>query len=97
MIKKEMRAEIDTLTDMVDEGMAIFDAVRERLAIVRRELHNRPPTTRGEPVAVPVTPELIKRVWEIHLGNVTIPQHIIGEMVGLQQGRISEILSGIRT
>lgn len=92
-----MRAEVQLLTDMVDAAQVALDAIRDRLAVLHRELHNRKPTTRGKPVALTVTPELIRRVWEIHLADPTIPQHIIGEMTGLQQGRISEILSGIRT
>jgi hypothetical protein len=90
MTKEDMRQELDVI-------LATLDAVLGRLRVIRAELHNRPPTTRGECTSAPVDEELVALVLKLHADNPSMPQHDIAELAGTNQGRVSEILAGKRT
>lgn len=72
-------------------------AFRARMVDLYEELHNRPARGRGRTVSNKVTPELRARVRNIAAADPTLPHSSIAEIVGVNSGRISEILSGKRT
>lgn len=81
---------------VLDGAIAQSEALTAMLRATRAEMANRPPQTRGENVSRPVTPELIEQIRVYHNQFPKVPQHQLGTMFGVQQGRISEILAGKR-
>jgi hypothetical protein len=90
MTKEDMRVEIDAILD-ASHGLY------HRLYAVRDELHNRPPVMRGEHTSVTVDESVIEAVIRMHEENPEMPQHEIAKRVGVNPGRVSEILAGKRT
>jgi hypothetical protein len=88
--KKDMRALVDVLVGRTE-------ALLDDLLRLRFELHNRKPKTRGRPTSVTVTPEIEARIFALHAQFPSLPQHEIGRLAGVQQGRVSETLAGKRT
>ena len=89
MIKSEMRDEVDTL-------LKIAIMLVDRLTVLREELHNRKPVTRGDPVSLPMTDERRTMIQRLHSAYPTMSQHEIAKIVGTNQGRVSEVLHGVR-
>lgn len=62
------------------------DALAQRVAV-----------THGAPVSARVTSAMVQAIWEIHRLHPTMPQHEIAKRLGVNQGRVSEVLAGKRT
>jgi hypothetical protein len=90
MTKSEMREEVLQL-------LGILSEVEERLTILHGELQNRPRKTNGSPVSVPIDTTVVRKVQTLHMTDPGMPQHEIAKIVGINQGRVSEILAGKRT
>ncbi len=97
MIKREMREEVARIAAELSLLQGQLAPLIHRLEVLVLELRNRPPVTKGEPVAEAVTPEKVTQVHQLHREFPDLPQHRLGEITNLQQGRISEILAGKRT
>lgn len=90
MTKEDMRVEVDAILDALHE-------LYHRLYAVRDELHNRPPIMRGENTSVTVDGSVVEAVLAMHEAYPEMPQHEIAKRIGLNPGRVSEILAGKRT
>lgn len=104
MIKADMRRSLDALiaeshelSDHLDEFRRELSSLIEGMEELRREMRNRPPVTHGRNVSERITPEKVAEIRRLHLDNPTMPQHEIARRANVNQGRVSEVLAGIRT
>jgi hypothetical protein len=66
------------------------------LSAMLLELRNRNPRTAGTRMSVRMTPELKARLRQFHSQHPDMPQHKLGALFGVNQGRVSETLTGKR-
>ena len=71
--------------------------VATRLEGWAEALAQRTPVTHGAPTSERMTPTKVQEIWEEHLRDPTLPQHVIAKRCGVNQGRVSEVLAGKRT
>jgi hypothetical protein len=71
--------------------------VATRLEGWAEALAQRRATTRGAPMSERMTRAMEEKIWRKHLDDPTKPQHVIARECGVNQGRVSEVLSGKRT
>jgi hypothetical protein len=94
-VQQELRAYAARLRMFGYPGDAADVATRlERWADA---LAQRPASTRGATVSARMTPAKAQEIWQTHLAHPTMPQHEIATRCGVNQGRVSEVLSGKRT
>jgi hypothetical protein len=68
-----------------------------RLAEIADGMKRRPPARRRAPRSAPeITPSLIRQVRIYAKNHPDEPMNKIGEVHGINQGRVSEILNGLR-
>ena len=90
MTKPEMRVEVTEIRNQLRALLA-------RLDVLHAELHNRPPRTCGEAMSDTMTDDKRRLIIAFHRANPEVPQHRIATLYNVNQGRVSETLSGKRT
>jgi len=65
------------------------------IEIVLKQMHNRV-SPRARTTSVQITPEVREHIRSLRRNDRRLPQHEIGRLVGTNQGRVSETLSGKR-
>jgi hypothetical protein len=85
------------MQEIVDELVAMdHEAIAERLAELIYELYRRPSIHRSGPKAVPMSPLVRERILNIYSQNPTMLHREIGRAVGVDGGRVSEVIRGKR-
>lgn len=94
---------IGAVRNMMEESRRVqnefIEAVTDistKLHAIARDLPNRSPTKRAPRVSPPITTAIIDHVKRLAAENPTITNHEIAAQLGINQGRVSEILSGRR-
>lgn len=97
MIKKDMREEMAKLLTEMQQLHNKLANVHDRLMLLHGEMRNRPPKTRGDPTSHPIDAGIRRKVLQLHKQAPDMPQHEIAKAIGINQGRVSEIIAGKRT
>jgi hypothetical protein len=67
-----------------------------RIEAAVRDLKRRPAFRRVARTSVPMTPAVARHIRKVARVNPTWPQHRIAALVGVNPGRVSEVLNGQR-
>jgi hypothetical protein len=79
------------LADLIDRQRQILETMEELLA----HMHNRPAKRRGRVTSPPVS--LVRdRIIQMHRTDPDMPQHDIAQALGINSGRVNNVLRGIR-
>lgn len=89
MTKAEHRAALDRALAEMENALAVVKAVRA-------EMHNRSPVDRVARVSKPLTDEHRATIRTLKEKNPGMAQHQIAALLGVDSGRVSEVLAGIR-
>lgn len=89
MTKAEQR---EALAALIAEGEKRLEIMRTIL----ENMHNRPAQRRAPVTSVALTPTVKRTIKSLHRKNPALPQSVIASMVGVNPGRVSEVLSGKR-
>jgi hypothetical protein len=60
------------------------------------QMHNRTPTSRGRRTSVPITPAVKAAIRNVYAIDPNANQHDVAYSVGTNQGRVNNVLRGIR-
>jgi hypothetical protein len=94
---RETRAFAATIRGAQEQFVQAVLDISVSLKAIAEELPNRSPIRRSPRVSPRVTPEIAEQVRRLALDNPTMSNHEIAAQLGLNQGRVSEILAGRRT
>lgn len=90
----DVREELHKLASDLDA--AGLGLVGQRLAYLAEQTRRRSPLKRAEPRAKPITDETKKRIRDTAAAHPAWSLREIGRHVGVDQGRVSEVLRGFR-
>lgn len=93
----QLEDQILCLEETYDEPMWGLRDVLDKLRVMRAELHNRSPLTRGRIMSQPMTPTVRQGIQNDHAMDPSMPQHEIAKRNGVNQGRVNNELRGVRT
>lgn len=80
----------------LDRIISEIERTLETLKAVRAEMHNRSPVDRVARVSKPLTDEHRATIRTLKEKNPGMAQHQIAALLGVDSGRVSEVLAGIR-
>lgn len=89
MTRAEQREALEALIEEGERRLQIMRTILENM-------HNRPAKTRAPATSVVLTPQVRRTIKSLHRRNPAMPQSVIASMVGVNPGRVSEVLSGKR-
>lgn len=72
-------------------------SLADTLALLLTHMHNHVPDDRARTTSVSITRDVARRIRALHRADPKLPQHEIARLVGTNQGRVNEVLRGVRT
>jgi hypothetical protein len=94
--KKKQRAFLRQITDGIERDAPHLVAYIAALRLLGTWMYNRVPAHRARVQSEPLTEDIIDLIRQWHRLDPNMPQHVIGSRVGVNQGRVNEVLRGIR-
>lgn len=96
MTKAEHRKLIAGLADYIVSSDFCPAVAAFLCRAVAADMHNRVPPARARNTSQAVTPAVRRRIRDLHQTDPALPQHEIAKLAGVNQGRVNEVLRGIR-
>jgi hypothetical protein len=94
--KKKQRAYLSAIADLIERDAPHLVAHVAALRLLESHMYNRVPPRRGRAQSVPMSPAVKRNIKTLRAADPLLPQHIIGTCVGVNQGRVNEVLIGVR-
>lgn len=94
--KPKQRACLLAIADRIERDAPHLVTHVAALRELERHMYNRVPVKRGRAESVPVTPAVRQQVQTLHMLDPDRPQHSIATQAQINQGRVNNILIGVR-
>ena len=94
--KKKQRKFLTVVTNCIERDAPHLIVHVAALRNLEEQMYNRVPEHRGRPESRPMTEEVVQEVYDEKAADPRVSQHVNGARVGINQGRVCEVLRGVR-